>query len=123
MFKFWNMATDRAQIREAIPEPPPTIRESEIEGYLVSQVVAQGGDTRKLTWIGRRGAPDRAVLLNGLHLVETKAPKGKLRGSQVREHNVLEKHGIRVWVINSKDQVDAFIAEILKTKKTREKTK
>ena len=39
------------------------MRESEIETYLVNRVKAMGGEVRKVKWIGRRGAPDRIVML------------------------------------------------------------
>lgn len=39
------------------------MRESEIEAHLVKRVKAEGGEVRKVQWIGRRGAPDRLVLL------------------------------------------------------------
>ena len=41
------------------------MRESQIEKYLVAQVKALGGEVRKVQWIGRRGAPDRLVMLPG----------------------------------------------------------
>lgn len=39
------------------------MRESKIEAYLVERVKALGGEVRKVNWIGRRGAPDRLVML------------------------------------------------------------
>ncbi|NYT44576.1 VRR-NUC domain-containing protein [Alcaligenaceae bacterium] len=39
------------------------MRESEIEDYLVQRVRGMGGEVRKVKWIGRRGAPDRLVML------------------------------------------------------------
>ena len=39
------------------------MRESEVEKYLVTVVKSLGGDCRKVKWIGRRGAPDRVVML------------------------------------------------------------
>lgn len=39
------------------------MRESQIEKYLVERVTALGGEVRKVKWIGRRGAPDRLVML------------------------------------------------------------
>lgn len=39
------------------------MRESDIEKYLVARVKALGGEVRKVKWIGRRGAPDRIVML------------------------------------------------------------
>jgi hypothetical protein len=39
------------------------MRERDIEAYLVKSVKALGGEVRKVQWIGRRGAPDRLVML------------------------------------------------------------
>lgn len=44
------------------------MRESEIETYLVKRVNELGGEVRKVKWIGRRGAPDRLVMLPGFKL-------------------------------------------------------
>jgi hypothetical protein len=37
--------------------------ERDIEAYLVSRVEALGGEVRKVQWVGRRGAPDRLVMM------------------------------------------------------------
>jgi hypothetical protein len=39
------------------------MRESQVEAHLVKRVKALGGEVRKVQWIGRRGAPDRVVML------------------------------------------------------------
>jgi hypothetical protein len=39
------------------------MRESTVEQHLVKRVKALGGEVRKVQWIGRRGAPDRIVML------------------------------------------------------------
>ena len=39
------------------------MRESSIEDYLVRRVRELGGEVRKVQWIGRKGAPDRLVML------------------------------------------------------------
>ena len=39
------------------------MRESQIEKHLVKRVKELGGEVRKVQWIGRRGAPDRLVML------------------------------------------------------------
>jgi len=39
------------------------ISEAEIEAYLVRSVKEMGGEVRKVQWIGRKGAPDRIVML------------------------------------------------------------
>ena len=87
------------------------MKESEIEAYLVRQVKAAGGEVRKCTWVGRRGAPDRLVMLPGraATYVELKAP-GKLAGQlQVREHARLRELGQYVVVIDSTTGVDALL--------------
>lgn len=40
-----------------------TLKESDIEDYLVTRVKAMGGEVRKIKWIGRKSAPDRVVML------------------------------------------------------------
>jgi hypothetical protein len=87
------------------------VKESEIETYLVRQVKEAGGEVRKCAWVGRRGAPDRLVLLPGrpATYVELKAP-GKLPGQlQVREHDRLRELGQYVVVIDSTRGVDALL--------------
>ena len=44
------------------------MRESDIEEYLVKRVKELGGEIRKVKWIGRRGAPDRVVMLPPLRI-------------------------------------------------------
>lgn len=41
------------------------LRESDIEKYLVKRVKELGGECRKIQFIGRPGAPDRLVMLDG----------------------------------------------------------
>ena len=41
--------------------------ESKVEDYLVRRVQEEGGEVRKLKWIGRRNAPDRVVMLPEKH--------------------------------------------------------
>lgn len=69
------------------------MRESKIEKALVKRVREAGGEIRKLAWVGRRGAPDRLVMLPGRNpvLVELKAPKGRLSKLQIREHEILRR--------------------------------
>lgn len=89
------------------------LRESAIEAYLVRQVDAAGGMTRKASWIGRRGAPDRVVFLPGgvVVWVELKAPGKKPDPHQAREHFRLAQMGQRVLIIDSKEQVDEFLSK------------
>ena len=86
------------------------MRESEIENYLVERVKALGGEVRKVRWIGRRGAPDRLVMLPGkIVWVELKAPGAKVRPHQVREHERMRRMGPRVEVVDSVQAVDEVL--------------
>lgn len=101
------------------------MRERDIERHLVQRVKALGGEVRKVQWIGRRGAPDRLVMLPhnprafppGNHLlnpprtiwVELKAPGLKPKPHQLREHERMRKMGQRVEVIDSIEGVDALL--------------
>jgi hypothetical protein len=88
------------------------MRERDVERQLIRQVKAQGGDTRKLSWIGRRGAPDRLVLLpeQAPTLVELKAPGGRLSRLQDVEHKRLRAAGFRVLVIWKVEQIGEVFA-------------
>ena len=85
------------------------LKERDIEKYLKKKVKEAGGETRKLKWIGRRGAPDRVVFLNGAHFVELKRPGCDLRSEQLREVSRLRKHGAEVWVLPTLASVDTFV--------------
>lgn len=87
------------------------MRESQIERYLVERVKALGGECRKLRWIGRNGAPDRIVMLNGrVIFIEFKAPGEKCRPHQIREHERMCRMGQHVVVVDSHDGVDEVLA-------------
>lgn len=89
---------------------PARIRESEIEAYLVKRVKELGGEIRKVKWVGRRGAPDRFVMVYGLHFfVELKAPGEKPRPEQVREIELLKTRGVGVYVLDSIDTVERLL--------------
>lgn len=84
------------------------MRESEIEAYLVKRVRALGGECRKVQWTGRRGAPDRFVMLpdRPAFWVELKATGEKCSPAQKREHARMGELGQRVEVIDSPEEVD-----------------
>lgn len=102
------------------------MRESVIEKYLVTQVKAVGGEVRKVQWIGRRGAPDRIVMLpakrkaqtidcawcnpQGLTVwVELKATGVEPEPHQLREHKRMRDVGQTVLVIDSLEGVDELL--------------
>ena len=83
--------------------------ERDIEEYLVQWVRDQGGETRKVGWIGRSNAPDRLVFLPGRTVwVECKAPGKKPTAAQLREHAILRGAGQEVIVIDSMEGVRAL---------------
>lgn len=96
------------------------MRESEIEKYLVRRVKELGGECRKISWIGRRGAPDRLVMLpvplgwdpisSTTIWVELKAPGQKAKPHQVREHQRMRDMGQYVVVIDSIDAVEELLS-------------
>jgi hypothetical protein len=98
------------------------MKERDIENHLVDRAIQLGGEVRKVKWIGRRGAPDRLVMLpsvvhapnDGVRVtartlwVELKAPGKKAtfpadahERQQDREHKRMRAMGQRVEVIDS----------------------
>jgi hypothetical protein len=90
------------------------MRERDIERYLVKRVKELGGEVRKVQWIGRRGAPDRLVMmpmmLSPTIWVELKATGKTAEPHQQREHERMRKMGQRVEVVDSFEQVDRLLA-------------
>lgn len=58
------------------------MREAIVEQHLVKRVKALGGEVRKVKWIGRRGAPDRIVMLPAYSEL---ARGGRITATEVRE--------------------------------------
>lgn len=96
------------------------IRERDIERHLVKRVKELGGEVRKVQWIGRRGAPDRLVMLplpGGIGKdetdttiwVELKAPGVKPEAHQLREHERMRRMSQRVVVIDSIEGVEELL--------------
>jgi len=88
------------------------IRERDIEAYLKKRVQEAGGEYRRVSWLGRNGAPDDFVMLNGGHWTECKAPGEKPKPHQLREHELMNSRGIPVYVLDSFMAVDRFIGKI-----------
>lgn len=88
--------------------------EAYVEKYLVQQVHATGGETRKVVWHGHVGAPDRLVMYPEavMCFVECKAPGQKARRIQAVEHDKLRKLGFRVEVIDTREKVDELLKEL-----------
>lgn len=83
-----------------------------VELHLVKRVKALGGEIRKVQWIGRRGAPDRFVMLPAPAAgawVELKRPGGRAEAHQLREHERLRRYGQVVLVLDSVAAVDRWL--------------
>lgn len=95
------------------------MQERDIEAYLVKRVKELGGLTRKVQWIGMRGAPDRLVIMRGRGVlwIEIKAPDRAFKfpansheRAQEREHERLRGMGQPVYVVDSKVMIDMLLA-------------
>lgn len=100
-------------------------KEGKIETYFKEQVEAHGGITRKAKWLCRRGCPDQFWSFPVYHyknpdpgqptrparhgFAEIKAPGEPLKAHQDREIGKLKSAGVTVYVIDSREAVDAFI--------------
>ncbi len=84
--------------------------EAELEKYLLRRVKELGGDTRKVRWIGRNGAPDRLVMLpHKVFFLELKAPGKKPTAVQLKEHERLRRFGLDVFVADTIEQIEELL--------------
>lgn len=88
------------------------MRERDLERALVRAVSGQGGLALKFVSPGLAGVPDRLVLLpeGRMSFVELKAPGKKPAPQQLLRHRQLRALGFRVFVIDSKDQIQNLLS-------------
>lgn len=89
--------------------------ENDVEKYLIRQVKAIGGLCWKWISPGRRGVPDRIVMLpgGGVYFVELKAPGKTERPDQVLVQKKLRSMGCVVYSsVDSKDAVNAIVGDM-----------
>lgn len=90
--------------------------EKRIEERLLDEIKRRGGMCSKFIDPGRRGAPDRIVMLPGhpSYFVELKRPHalGGLKSWQSRYHDDIRAAGQKVWVLWGDADVDAFLLEL-----------
>ena len=73
-----------------------------------------GGQVRKCSWEGRRGAPDLLIMINGHHhWLEVKSAKGELTLLQRAEIGLMKQHGCSVDVVRSLDDAKAALSDYL----------
>lgn len=98
------------------------MREVTVESYLRRQAKKAKALCEKHVSPGQRHVPDRLMTwppgsfrfgdrcsLGFMELVETKAPGGKPRRGQLRDHKRRRDKGVRVFVIDTKEKVDDYI--------------
>jgi hypothetical protein len=87
------------------------MKESAIEKYLVAQAKARGAFVRKVTYQGRKGAPDRWLFYprGFLLIVELKRPGEKPEPLQLNEMQKLRNAGFYVAWADSREKVDAIL--------------
>lgn len=89
--------------------------EAKVEQYVVAQVEQRGGTTRKVTYQGSRGSPDRWCFFKGgrLCMIECKADKGRVSAVQEQAIQMLRDYGFKVYVCRSREDVDAALNDFL----------
>jgi hypothetical protein len=88
--------------------------EASLEQYLIHRVKKLGGFTRKVSYQGRRGAPDRWCFLGGgLLILELKSTGMKPRPYQLAEMNLLTAAGMDVHWCDTKEKIDDALTAFL----------
>lgn len=88
--------------------------ESDVEAFLIRSVSLRGGTTRKIQYIGRRGCPDRLIVLPfiGLQLAELKRPKGGVYSvHQVEDQCELAEVGYEVLKFHTRQQIHEWFMD------------
>jgi hypothetical protein len=89
--------------------------ESKIEKYLFEEIKKLGGMCLKWVSPGNKGVPDRIIFLNKqIWFIELKSTTGERTKLQIFFEKLLLQYTNNYKVINSKEQVDIFIKDILK---------
>mgnify|MGYP000183513085 FL=1 len=90
------------------------MREVTIEKKLIAAVKKMGGICPKWVSPGFDGMPDRIVLLpkGRIGFVEVKAPGEKPRPLQIARHQLLQRLGFRVFVLDDPQQIGGILDAI-----------
>lgn len=90
------------------------MREKEIEQKLAKAVKDMGGIALKLISPAFDGMPDRLVLLpkGKVAFVEVKAPNKTPRPLQIARHEMLQRLGFKVYVLDNKEHIGGILDEI-----------
>lgn len=85
--------------------------EAEIEDYFCDEVARYGGRTRKIQYVGLRGASDQLTGLFGrLYIVELKRPSGGVISiHQSKDAEAWAEAGIEKVYLKTKAEVDTWL--------------
>lgn len=88
---------------------------AKLQGHLKKRVRETGGEYRKLKWGNRRGATDTFVwwTFPRFAFIEVKVGDDELSVLQEREINRLRASQYPVYIVKTREDVDAAIAAIL----------
>lgn len=89
--------------------------EKETEKYLTKRMNEIGGQSYKWSSPQNRGVPDRICLFPTMEIifVEVKSEREKPSKIQLIVHRKLERIVQKVWTVDTKQEVDAFINQIV----------
>ena len=91
--------------------------EASVETYFKETIKASGGLPLKFKSESTNAVPDQIVLFRGkTYYAELKAPGEEPRPDQIALHKKFKSYGVTVHVCDTKDAVDDFITNVLKTK-------
>lgn len=86
------------------------MKERDISRYLNKRVKELGGEIRRVTWQGRRNAPDKLVLLPGwAFFVEEKRPGESPTPAQLRERDRLQACGLSAYWVSRPEHIDCVL--------------
>ena len=90
----------------------PGDAERDVRGYLKKRLKHAGGELRKCSWFPRANAPDELVLLPSRargFFAELKRPGEWPNDGQLREIATMQAAGLEVYLIDSREAVDAAL--------------
>jgi len=105
-----------AKANEGVAPKKRYVREKTVENYLREQVEKRKDRCmmEKHVSPGRNGVPDDLITwghpLCMMELIETKAPLGKRKVHQTRDHERRAKYGVKVHTLYTRADVDEYFA-------------
>jgi hypothetical protein len=87
--------------------------ESEVEKFGDMLALKNGYYYRKLSYVGRTGAPDKMYYGKGrIFFIEYKKPKGHRRKKQINEVKRMKEEGIEVYFVDNMEDCRAVFERL-----------